>query len=310
MIVPSHLKALQALELAVRTGSLKETAERLAITPAAAGQRIKSLEDHLGVELVVRSRTGLRPTAPLEPALPSLAQAFVHLGAVAEMLDLQRFDEIHLAANSDWAELWLAPRLPRFRAGFPSVRFCINGIGDAPMRIGRADVDVTFSAPRDDAEHMVLFRDFLLPVGSQENVRRIARRQRDDRLVGFPLLHLDFYKEDPAAIDWPRWLHAHGHRSSALTRGIRFGRIEPGLQAVASDAGFMICGLALIAERIDAGDFALPFPPDLGAWTSHAFQARFRTPALRRKPVNRFRGWLADESRMTRDWLDAMATRR
>ena len=56
MAVTTHLKSLQALELAVRTGSFKAAAETLGITPAAIGQRIRSLEDYLGTDLLVRGR--------------------------------------------------------------------------------------------------------------------------------------------------------------------------------------------------------------------------------------------------------------
>ena len=43
----SYLKSLQAVDLALRTGSLAAAADALAITPAAVGQRIKALEDYL-----------------------------------------------------------------------------------------------------------------------------------------------------------------------------------------------------------------------------------------------------------------------
>ena len=61
----SHLKSLQALEIAVRLGSLKHAANVLAITPAAVGQRVKALEDYLGIDLLERGRSGLRPTPQL-----------------------------------------------------------------------------------------------------------------------------------------------------------------------------------------------------------------------------------------------------
>jgi hypothetical protein len=57
---PSHLKSLQALELAVRTGSFAAAADILAITPAAVGQRVKALEDYLGMPYPTQTgqRTG------------------------------------------------------------------------------------------------------------------------------------------------------------------------------------------------------------------------------------------------------------
>jgi len=79
MTVASHLKSLQALDLALRTGSVKGAADLLGITPAAAGQRIKVLEDYLGFELLTRGRSGLRPTPALADAVAPLAAAFEQL---------------------------------------------------------------------------------------------------------------------------------------------------------------------------------------------------------------------------------------
>jgi LysR family glycine cleavage system transcriptional activator len=49
MALVTHLRSLQALEMAVRKGSLNAAAGELGITPAAVGQRIKMLEDYLGL---------------------------------------------------------------------------------------------------------------------------------------------------------------------------------------------------------------------------------------------------------------------
>ena len=119
---PSHLRSLQALELALRSGSLKAAAAQLAITPAAVGQRLKALEDYLGVDLVVRGRSGLQPTPELSGALPHLHAAFRELAQAADLLELQRGQQIRIAAASDVADLWLAPRLPTFRADIRTSR--------------------------------------------------------------------------------------------------------------------------------------------------------------------------------------------
>lgn len=96
---PTHLRSLQALELALRTGSLKGAAERLAITPAAAGQRVKALEDYLGIALLVRGRSGLQATPALAAALPHMEAAFRELSVATGLLDLQRGQDFHIAAS-------------------------------------------------------------------------------------------------------------------------------------------------------------------------------------------------------------------
>jgi len=299
----SHLKSLQALELALRLGSLQAAAHALWITPAAVGQRIKALEDYLGIDLVVRGRSGLRPTSGLSGALEHLRAAFQELDTVATMLNLQRGDEIHIAATSDFADLWLKPRLASFRAEHPHVLFCINGEGDAPLRIGQVDCEISFGPQRLNAPDDLLFRDFVLPISSPENTRRISRVALRDRLEGFPLLHLDFYKEDMSAPNWANWIKTQRLKRTEPNRGMRFQRIKPALEAVRANAGLTICGLALLGPYIDDRTLSLPFPVATGQWTDHVFQARFRTDVLLRPQVKRFREWLVAEATVTRDWL-------
>lgn len=304
----SHLKSLQALELALRLGSLRAAGHALWITPAAVGQRIKALEDYLGTDLVVRGRSGLRPTPGLSGAVEHLRAAFQELDTVATLLNLQRGDEIHIAATSDFADLWMKPRLERFRAEHPQVLFCINGEGDAPLRIGQVDCEISFG-PRRDAPGELLFRDFVLPISSPENTRRISRVAVRDRLEGFPLLHLDFYKEDSSAPNWATWIKTQRLKRTEPNRGMRFQRIEPAIEAVRANAGLTICGLALIGPHIDDGTLSLPFPVETGQWTQHAFQSRFRPDALLRPQVKRFREWLMSQAAVTREWLSQQSVK-
>lgn len=186
MVALSHLKSLQALEMALRTGSLRAAAQQLAITPAAVGQRVKALEEYLGVELLVRGRTGLKSTPALEAALTSLHTAFQELQNVACALDLQRHSEIHVAASPDFAELWLKPRLARFCLAHPHTHFCINGEGTIPLRLGPADCEITFGPPPSGSQQDLLFRDFVLPVCSPETTRLIAGRTAAHSWRAFP----------------------------------------------------------------------------------------------------------------------------
>ncbi|MBS0377824.1 MAG: LysR family transcriptional regulator [Proteobacteria bacterium] len=303
-MVVTHLRSLQALELALRTGSLQAAAEVLWLTPAAVGQRIKALEEYLGVDLLVRGRSGLRPTAELSAALAHLRTAFEELDAAAALLNLQRGDQIHLAAMSDFVELWLRPRLRTFAAEHPQIQFCINGEGDAPLRIGDVDCEIRFGAEQPAvSESDLLFRDFVLPVASPENAHRLARLKPSERLEGFPLLHVDFYRDDREVPNWSDWAEAHGCRRTDPNRGIRFQRIQPALEAVGANAGVALCGLALSRESVERSELCFPFPVSTGRWSAHAFRADFRPKSVVRPQVKAFRQWLLAEATLTRDWL-------
>jgi LysR family glycine cleavage system transcriptional activator len=307
--VTSHLKSLQALELALRTGSLQAAAKELSITPAAAGQRVKALEEYLGVDLLVRGRTGLKATPALTAARGHLDIAFRELAAASDILQMQRGQEIHIAAVSDFVDLWLDRRLGRFKESHTNVAFCINGEGEPPLRLGPVDCEIWFG-PRSDAAHNdVLFGDFVLPISSPENTQRIARLRKRDRLEGFPLLHLDFFKNDPVAPGWAEWIRSQRFRRTAPERGIRFQRIAPALEAVLANAGLSICGLALVSEYLEDGRISLPFPVSTGVATEHVFQARYNGAALVRPQVRQFRKWLIAESEQTSAWLARLASK-
>lgn len=310
---PTLLRSLQALELALRTGSLKGAAERLAITPAAAGQRVKSLEDYLGIALLVRGRGGLQATPALAGAQPHLEAAFRELRRATEVLDLQRGHEIHVAAAPDFADLWLAPRLPTFASNHPNLLFNINGEGRAPLRLGRIDCEIAFgpdSTPRDERRSDRLFGDFVLPISAPETDARVADRPERERLEGLALFHVDFYKDDPQAPKWPQWVAAHGHRRTAPERGIHFRRISQALESVADGAGYALCGLVLARDGLESGSITLPFSMHTGQKTSHAFHARFRIDALQRPQVRRFRDWLLGEAAATAAWLEQLTADR
>jgi LysR family glycine cleavage system transcriptional activator len=295
--------------MTIRKGSLKAAAEELSITPAALGQRIKTLEDFLGFDLLVRGRSGIRPTPELESALAHLGAGFRELETVTRILDFQRVHEIHIVADSDWADLWLKPRLDRFKQNHPNTLFCINGVGDVPVRLGQADCEVWLGSTRRGSNEDVLFHDYLVPVSSPENTERIAKLQEAIRLEGFPLLHLDCYTTGEGTFGWPEWVRRHGYRKTATGRGIRYGQVINALEAVYSNAGLIICGLALIQPQVKDSKLSLPFPIFQGEWSGQPYRIAFTESALRRSQSNEFRNWLVSEASTTQQRLEEQVGR-
>jgi LysR family glycine cleavage system transcriptional activator len=290
----THLKSLQALELAIRCGSLKTAAERLGISPAAVGQRIRMLETYLGADLLVRGRSGIQPTALLGRALGDLQSAFTALERVTEAMEFQRVSEIQVIADADWAELWLLPRLPAFREAHPNTLFCINGIGDVPMRLGAPDLRVFYGAGDDEA----LFTDVLLPVAGPDNLRRYVNMQ-PATLEGMPLLHLTAQLEDAGQPGWVEWFEAFGERESGRDRGIRYLNVRLALEAVRREVGFLLCGLSLVQRDFERGTVSNLFPMSRHIAAPHPYRMKLRADLERRPPVRRFVEWLRKEARET-----------
>jgi LysR family glycine cleavage system transcriptional activator len=315
MAATTHLKSLQALELAIRLGSLKSAAARLGITPAAVGQRIRELEAYLGTDLLVRGRSGLHPTSQLELALSDLQAAFAALDRVTDTLDFQRVTEIQVVADPDWTELWLMPRLAAFRETHPSILFCINGVGDIPVRLGAPDVRIFYGAGPDEP----LYTDVLLPVSGPDNLRRFIGSDpgipgrfvaRDPMipLEGMPLLHLRAQREEADRPGWVEWIESFGHRASGQDRGIRYQHARVALEAVRSEVGYLICGLSLVQRDLDQKLVFNLFPVAEHLVAPHPYRLRLRQDVERRPQVQRFLQWLRTEARETRRQIENLAS--
>ena len=304
MAATQHLRALQALELAVRYGSIRRAAEELAITPAAAGQRIRALEDYLGTDLLLRGRSGLHPTPALDRALADLRAAFAALERVTETLDFQRVSELHLVADPDWTELWLIPRLPAFRDANPGIRFCINGEGDVPMRLGAPDMRIARS---DDTRGAVLFRDVHVAITGPDNLRRLGDWDRDFELEGLPLLHVDPRQTNDRLPGWPEWVAQYGLRREGADRGVNYRHLRLALAAVRENVGFLICGLCLARRDLDGGAVVLVYPAERHLSEVDPYRMFLRNETRTTAQVRRFADWLVDQARESQDWIDGAA---
>jgi LysR family glycine cleavage system transcriptional activator len=296
----SHLKALQALELAVREKSLRAAANRLGISAAAVGQRIRALEDHLGTALLMRGRSGLEPSPGLAEALPDLHAAFAALERASDTLDLRRPSEIHIVADPDWAELWLAPRLATFRQLHPNILFNINGLGDVPMRLGAPDLRVS----RESGTGEVLFADLFVAITGPDNLRRLIALPDDWQLEGMPLLHMRPQREGLMP-GWVEWCRVHGQRSRGSERGVVYANARLALAAVRENIGFLLCGLALCQPDLEAGRVVLAFPAFMHVATDTPYRLTLRSAGYRRPQTDRFLAWLRSEASLTASRLRA-----
>jgi len=329
----THLNSLQALEMAIREGSLQAAAQRLGITPAAVGQRIRALEQFLDTDLLLRGRSGLRPTPALQMALDDLRAAFAALDRVTDALDFQRTAEIHIVADPDWSDLWLLPRLPRFQAEHPNIHFNVNGEGDVPMRLGAADIVIDRDPDGRAATGDPLYDEVFLPVGSPENAARISdpfsvkaedgtprylpvgtlgdkarmwRHSEGGSLEGFPLLHIKPRPDAPATPGWRDWLASYPYARTSPERGVQYALVRNAIEGVRSNAGLLVCGLSCILDDLDRGTLSLPFPARESLVARHPYRIRIRPEAKARPQVARFETWLLAEAGATKDRMRAL----
>ena len=135
------LNALRVFDAAARHLSFTRAADELAVTPAAVGQQIRALEDHLGTVLFRRTSKGLELTDEASAGLDALREGFLKFEeSVQAMQAGQASDRYTIAAPREFYAQWLAPRLAAFREVNPGVRYQL--IADENADFTETNLDV------------------------------------------------------------------------------------------------------------------------------------------------------------------------
>lgn len=135
------LNALRVFDAAARHLSFTRAADELAVTPAAVGQQIRALEDHLGTVLFRRTSKGLELTDEAGAGLDALREGFLKFEeSVQAMQAGQASDRYTIAAPREFYAQWLAPRLAAFRATSPGVHYQL--IADENADFTETNLDV------------------------------------------------------------------------------------------------------------------------------------------------------------------------
>lgn len=195
------LHALQGFIAAARLGNLSRAAESLNLTVSALSHQMRSLEERLGQQLLVRNSRGVGLTADGERLLERVAP---HLDAINQALRpyaARHDDVLTVSATPSMASAWLVPRLSRFLAAHPQIEINLQSSAavvdfardsgvDAALRIGYG------RWPGVTAEH--LFDEWLVPMASPALLARMGQTPLRD----WPLLG------DPDG-QWNRWFAQH-----------------------------------------------------------------------------------------------------
>src|SRR5260370_7067432 len=116
------LETLRVFEVACRHGSYSEAARELHVTHSAVSQRIRQLEEELGLTLFERQGNRMVPTSSGLRLQAGVKNAFAELGAALGSIKTQRTDaEITVSLLPLIAAPSLVPPLPRSKAPFPPI---------------------------------------------------------------------------------------------------------------------------------------------------------------------------------------------
>ena len=147
------LNGLRVLDAAARYLSFTRAADELAVTPAAVGQQIRTLEDVLGVVLFRRTAKGLELTPEGAAGLDALRRGFLEFEeAVRAMQSQQSSKRLTIAAPRDFTAKWLAARLADYGRTDEDLGFAMVASDDS-LDFTQANLDLAICLAGDKGEH-------------------------------------------------------------------------------------------------------------------------------------------------------------
>lgn len=128
-VIAVDTKKIAALLYAVEKGSLSSAAEDLGYTQSGLTHMMNSLENELGLNLLVRSKQGVRLSPDgicLESAMKALKASADALDEQAEKLRLKNCGSLRLGAYSSVVRQWMPSVMAEFRRENPETKVLMD----------------------------------------------------------------------------------------------------------------------------------------------------------------------------------------
>jgi len=287
------LSTLRAFEAAAEHESFSAAGDQLNLTHGAVSRAVKTLEDHLGVDLFERSHRKVRLTRAGEIYAEEVRYALNHLRAGAKLIEAESETGILSVSTMDsFATQWLLPKLQRFKNDHPEidmrlmisddlVNFVADGV-DIAIRYGKGGYQ--------GVEYEQLMMEEVFPVCSPALLNGPKPLKKPQDLVQHTLIHDDLY------VTWRVWLSAAGVTDIDVARGPSYNLSSYVVQAAIRGEGVALGRGALVSEDLAAGRLVRLFRTSVPA--NMSYFVVYPRQALNRKKVRDFRDWLFEQVRL------------
>ena len=255
------LDLLIAFEAAARYSSFTRAASELNVTQSAVSQRIRNLEESLGIALFERGHRSVRLTASGRAFYSSVSLALMHLLGASEQL---RADEgvskLVVATDTSVAAMWLASRLHRFQQAHGDVAIHLIATDDIDECFGEA---VQLAIVHGDGnwpgyECRLFFEEEVLPVCAPDFLAAHPGLSGPQDLSEVSLLDLEY--EHWNWMNWSIWLTEFGARLPIRRQILRSNSYPLLIEAARRGQGVALGWRRFIDEDLLAGTLVAPIP--------------------------------------------------
>ncbi len=260
MILNLPYSALRAFEAVVRHSGFSPAATELGVSQSAVSQHVRTLEEWLGRELLVRGARQSRPTREGELLALAISEGLGRISDVcAQLRDKTRADRtIVISCLPGFAFNWLFPRLLRFDMAHPDLSISIaTDTGQFPFSGADADIGIRYGLgdfPGNQVD--LLMTEQLFPVCAPlllPDLRTVDDLARHAMLVDENLHH------GAASPTWEFWARRCGLTLPTALRTRRLGQSNMVVQAAIEGLGVALGREPLVIDMMADGRLVRPF---------------------------------------------------
>ena len=284
------LETLRVFEVACRHGSYSEAARELHVTHSAVSQRIRQLEEELGLTLFERQGNRMVPTSSGLRLQAGVKSAFSEMNAALASIQTRRKNaEITVSLLPVMAARWLVPRLARFTARFPHINLHIKtGQSLANFKSDGVDIAIRFGT------------------GDWKGLRAIKLLDEEFFPVCSPGLNGGRLPKDPASmlsqpllidrnLSWHAWFKSAGVKLDRDIAGTSFTDTNALMEAAVTGQGIALGRLSVTGSDILAGKLVRLSEHSLRVVYCH--YAVYPIASESNAALAAFRDWLVEEAR-------------
>lgn len=295
MLLNLPFSALRAFEAVVRNRSFSTAAQELGVSQSAISQHVKTLEDWLGQELLVRGARQSRPTRAGAQLAQAISEGLGRISDVCGQLrDRKRSDRtITISCLPGFAFNWLFPRLSRFDLAHPDLSISIaTDTGDLPFASTEADVGIWYGkGAYPGLTCDLLMHESLFPVCAPSllpNLKTI------EDLVHHTILIDEDLSQGGYRPTWDIWAKDQNITLPPARRARRLGQANMVVQAAIEGLGVAMGREPLVIDALCDGRLVRPFPQVTKSVNSYWLVCK--PGAQTNKKVAVFLDWIASEA--------------
>lgn len=292
-ILSPSLVELHAFLAVARTGSFRKAAEQLCVTQAAVSRAVLRLEAGLGRDMFHRTSAGVALTPAgrqlqtlAEKPLAALETAARQLRSTPERMRLR------LSVVTSLGNLWLMPRLEKFRSAWPGVDLEFRTYHPNET-FSREDVDLWIDLkpsprhrwPRQISARYLTGREIVAVCtpALAEGVRSAAD------LLARPILYHSNYPGN-----WDTWAAAAGVGLPAGWKGTGFDLVANLIGAARAGMGVAVVQKCVVEGDLAAGRLVCPVPVSASTGRGYYLCRRRAQPA--HAAADLFADWVRREA--------------